>query len=120
MSAGTYDFAIEQGTTFTLNLSFKDNTGSVLDLSSGYSAKMKIKDSPPDGEVIASTESSDSPKNTISIALASAGNNIVVTIPATATGSFTFESAVYDLQLVSGSVVERVIEGRVKLDKSVT
>jgi len=119
MSAGTYDFSIEQGTTFTLNLSYKDNTGSVLDLSSGYSAKMKIKDS-PDGEVIASTESSDSPKNTISIALASAGNNIVVTIPATATGAFTFESAVYDLQLISGLVVERVVEGRVKLDKSVT
>ena len=119
MSAGTYDFSIEQGTTFTLNLSYKDSAGSVIDLSSGYSAKMKIKDS-PDGEVIASTESSDSPKNTISIALASTGNNIVVTIPATATGAFTFESAVYDLQLVSGSVVERVVEGRVKLDKSVT
>lgn len=119
MSAGTYDFSIEQGTTFTLNLSYKDSAGSVIDLSSGYSAKMKIKDS-PDGEVIASTESSDSPKNTISIALASAGNNIVVTIPATATGAFTFESAVYDLQLINGSVVERVVEGRVKLDKSVT
>ena len=119
MSAGTYDFSIEQGTTFTLNLSYKNSAGSVIDLSSGYTAKMKIKDS-PDGEVIASTESADSPKNTISIALASASNNIVVTIASSATSAFTFESAVYDLQLVSGSVTERVIEGRVKLAKSVT
>ena len=123
MSAGTYDFSVEQGSTFTLNLSYKNSAGSVIDLSSGYTARMKIKDS-PDGEVIASTESSDSPKNTISIALASSGNNIVVTIPASATTAFTFENAVYDLELISGSspnqVVDRVVEGRITLDKSVS
>lgn len=119
MSAGTYDFSIEQGSTFTLNLSYKNSAGTVIDLSSGYTARMKIKDS-PDGEVIASTESSDSPKNTISIALASTGNNIIVTIPASATTAFTFETAVYDLELVASSNVERVVEGRVKLDKSVS
>lgn len=119
MSAGTYDFSIEQGATFTLNLSYKNSAGTVIDLSSGYTPRMKIKDS-PDGEVIASTESSDSPKNTISIALASTGNNIIVTIPASATTAFTFETAVYDLELVASSNVERVVEGRVKLDKSVS
>ena len=123
MSAGTYDFSLEQGATLTLNFSYKNSSGSVIDLSSGYTARMKIKDS-PDGEVIASTESSDSPKNTISIALAGSGNNIIVTINATATTAFTFENAVYDLELISGSspnqVVDRVVEGRITLDKSVS
>ena len=31
MSAGTYDFSIEQGATFTLNLSYKNSTGTVID-----------------------------------------------------------------------------------------
>ena len=40
--------------------------------------------------------------------------------PASATTAFTFETAVYDLELVASSNVERVVEGRVKLDKSVS
>tara|TARA_R100000278_G_scaffold116263_1_gene95531 strand:+ start:315 stop:677 length:363 start_codon:yes stop_codon:yes gene_type:complete len=119
MSAGNYDFEIEQGATLTLNLSYKDSNGSVINLSSGYTARMKIKDG-PDGSVIASTESSDSPNNTISIVLGSSGNNIVVTINATTTAGFNFDKAMYDLELVSGSVVDRVLEGRVTLDKSVS
>jgi len=119
MSAGNYDFEIEKGSTHTLNLSYKDSNDAVINLSSGYSARMKIKDS-PNGEVYASTESADSPKNTITITLGSSGNNIVVSIPATATSTFDFDSAMYDLELVSGSNVDRIIEGRIKLDRGVS
>ena len=119
MAAGKYDITIEQGATFTLNLSYKNRAGAVQDLSSSYTARMKIRES-VGGTIIASTESGDSPKNTITIALAASGNNIIVTISATNTATFDFDNAVYDLELVSGVEVDRVIEGRIFLSKEVT
>ena len=119
MAAGKYDITIEQGTTFTLNLSYKDSAGDVVDLSSSYTSRMKIRES-TGGTIIASTESGDSPKNTLSIALAASGNNIIVTMTAANTAALDFDNAVYDLELVAGVVVDRVIEGRVFLSKEIT
>ena len=119
MAAGKYDITIEQGATFTLNLSYKNSAGAVIDLSSSYTSRMKIRES-TGGTIIASTESGDSPKNTITIALAASGNNIIVTISAAHTATFDFNNAVYDLELVSGLEVDRIIEGRVFLSKEVT
>ena len=42
MSAGKYSFVIEQGATFTIQLDYKDNTGTPIDLT-GYSGKMQIR-----------------------------------------------------------------------------
>ena len=120
MAAGKYDITIEQGATYTLNLSYKDSDGDVINLSSGYTSRMKIRES-VGGTIITSTESGDSPKNTTSIALAASGNNIIVTISATNTATFDFDNAVYDLELVAGAgVIDRVIEGRVFLSKEIT
>jgi len=119
MSAGRYDILIEQGSNFNLYIKYKDNNGDLMELGSGYSARMKIKDY-IDGDVIASTESADTPNDTLSIALASSGNNIVVSMTAVNTAALDFDSAVYDLELVIGAQIERVIEGRVKLSKEVT
>jgi len=119
MAAGKHDITIEQGATFTLNLSYKDSDGAVVNLSSGYTGRMKIRES-TGGTIIASTESGDSPKNTLSIALAASGNNIIVTMSATNTASLDFDNAVYDLELFSGATVDRIIEGRVFLSKEIT
>mgnify|MGYP003625048610 FL=1 len=119
MSAGKYDITIEQGSTLTLNLSYKNNAGAVLDLSSNYTTRMKIRES-SGGTIIASTESADAPKNTLSVALAATGNNIIVTMAASDTAALDFDNAVYDFELVTGLVVERVIEGRVYLSKEIT
>ena len=119
MAAGKYDITIEQGATFSLKISYKDNNGAVIDLSSNYTARMKIRES-VGGTIIASTESADSPKNTITIALAATGNNIIASISAANTASFDFDSAVYDLELVSSTEVDRIIQDRVSLDKQIT
>jgi len=119
MAAGKYDITIEQGSTFTLNLSYKDSDGAVVDLSVGYTGRMKIRES-TGGTIIASTESGDSPKNTLSIALAASGNNIIVTMTAANTAALDFDNAVYDLELVAGTTVDRIIEGRVFLSKEIT
>jgi len=119
MAAGRYDITIEQGATFSLPISYKDSNDAVIDLSSGYTARMKIKES-AGGTVIASTESADSPKNTLSIALAASGNNITVSMSATNTATMDFDNAVYDLEIVSGAEVTRVLEGKVKLSREIT
>ena len=125
MSAGRYDIMIEQGATFTLPISYKDSSDAVINLATttnnnpDYTARMKIKES-AGGTIIASSESSDAPKNTLSIALAASGNNITVTMSATNTAALDFETAIYDLELVSGASVDRIIEGRVKLSREVT
>ena len=120
MSAGKYNIDIEQGADFNLNLAYKDSAGTVMNLN-GYTARMKIKDSPV-GSVIASTESSDSPLNTLTPATSngSSGTNITITMTATNTANLDFEDAVYDLELVTGSNVDRVIEGKVRLSKEIT
>jgi len=45
MSAGVYNIEIEQGGDYELAVTYKDSTGVVFDLSSGYTALMNIKES---------------------------------------------------------------------------
>jgi hypothetical protein len=45
MSAGIYNIEIEQGGDYALAVTYKDSAGLVFDLSSGYTAKMNIKES---------------------------------------------------------------------------
>tara|TARA_Y100001938_G_C8088394_1_gene433510 strand:+ start:477 stop:839 length:363 start_codon:yes stop_codon:yes gene_type:complete len=119
MSAGRYDITIEQGATFTLPISYKDSNDAVINLSSNYTARMRIKES-HGGSLLASTESGDSTGATITVTLAASGNNVTISMTATNTAALNFDSAVYDLELVSGSEVDRLLEGRVKLKKEVT
>ena len=119
MAAGKYDITIEQGATFTLPISYKDSNDQPFLLATGYTARMRIKES-VGGTLLASTESGDSTGATITIALASSGNNITISMTADNTAALNFDHAVYDLELVSGSQVDRIIQGRVKLAKEVT
>ena len=45
MSAGVYNIEIEQGGDYALAVTYKDSAGLVFDLTSGYTAKMNIKES---------------------------------------------------------------------------
>lgn len=115
MAAGRYDITIEQGATFSLPISYKDSTGSVVDLvgGNGYTARMMIKESAGGTAIISLTNSSG-------ITLAASGNNIVIEISATDTAAMDFDNAVYDLEIVSGAEVTRVLEGKVKLSREIT
>jgi len=46
--------------------------------------------------------------------------SIGVFISAATSSAFTFTEARYDLEMVSGSVVTRLLEGKIKLSKEVT
>ena len=119
MSAGTYDFNIEQGADYALDITYKDGAGAVVDLSDGYSATMHIRES--SGSVSPLITSTNANSRVIFHASSSATPNIKLRLSSTETGNLNFGTAFYDLELSSGgSSAEKVIRGRVKLIKEFT
>ena len=114
MAAGIYDITIEQGATFQMNLTWKDSTGSPVNIT-GYSARMQVRENYESESTLVSLTSSGG-----DIVLGGALGTIAITITASATQSLQLEEAVYDLELVSGATVTRLIQGRAIISREVT
>lgn len=127
MSAGTYNFTIEQGTTVDFELQYTDVNDSPINLS-GYTGRMQIKSGFANDNPVtyASLSSSRYPDGTGLNFSGSSGNtpvasgSIGIYISAVSSSAFTFAKAKYDLELVSGSTVTRILEGVITLSKEVT
>jgi hypothetical protein len=127
MSAGTYNFTIEQGATVDFELQYTDVNDSPISLA-GYSGRMQIKSGFANDKPVtyASLSSSRYPDGTGLNLSGSLGNtptssgSIGVYISAVSSSAFTFAKAKYDLELVSGSTVTRILEGTITLSKEVT
>ncbi len=122
MAAGRYSITIEQGSTFELNVTYKDSTGTPINLTN-YSARMQIRATHDANVVLASlTTSLDSDGTGITITAASGA--LYMRLSAASSSNLSFNQAVYDLEIYSGSgnteYVTRILEGRVKLSKQVT
>lgn len=127
MAAGKYSFIIEQGSTLNFEIQYKDSNSNPIDLT-GYGAKMQIKSDYADNSPVTyiTLSSSLAPDGT---GLNLNGGNgdkplssgsIGIIISAVSTSLFTFDTAKYDLELINGSVVTRVLEGTIRLSKEVT
>ena len=125
MSAGKFDITIEEGTDFNLKLDYKDSNDATIDLSSGFNARMQIRES-IGGTLIAwgssssdvPSDDSDSSEKHIVILMGSTAPNIDISIINTYTVDYTatqFEGAVYEVELFTASTVDRVIEGSAHL-----
>lgn len=114
MAAGSYNITIEQGATFSLVVTWEDSAGSAVDLT-GRTARMQIRDrvAATDTLIELTTENGR-------IALGGAAGTITLTITAADTAALDFRSGVYDLEIVNGAVVDRILEGEVELNKEVT
>jgi hypothetical protein len=127
MSAGRYSFTIEQGSTLNFELQYKNATGSAINLS-GYSGKMQIKSNYADNSptiylTLSSSLQVDGTGLNFSGSNGStptASGSIGVFISAATSSLLTFDTALYDLEITSGSIVTRILEGQVKLSKEVT
>ncbi len=127
MAAGKYSFTIEQGATLDFELQYNDSAGDPVSLV-GYSGRMQIRstyadNSPTTYAILSSSLLPDGTGLNFSGSNGStplASGSIGVRISATSSSAFTFNEAVYDLEIQSGSYVIRLLEGKVKLSKEVT
>ena len=125
MAAGKYSFIIEQGATTNLNVQWTDASGSAVDLT-GYQARMQIRPGIEASDVYISLSSSLQPDGT-GINLAGSCNcnppesgSIGIYISAYSSSLLSFTEAFYDLEMVNGREVTRLLEGKIKLSKNVT
>lgn len=133
MAAGRYSFTIEQGSTLSFELQYKDSNGDPIDLT-GYEGAMQIRSTySGSGETFLTLTSSlgDSysklPSNSF---LSFSGSNLSTPLTSgsigiyagfQATDALTFGGqAFYDIELTSGSIRTRILEGRVQLAQQVT
>lgn len=128
MSAGRYSFTIEQGTTFQLELIYKDSNQTPIDLT-GYSGRMQIRPTVDSNTVYLTLSSSLKADGTGLNFSGSSGTNpptsgsIGIYIASCTSSLLNFTNAYYDLEIYSGSncpYTVRLIEGQVQLSKEVT
>lgn len=114
MAAGNYDFYIEQGATFNQTFIWKDSTGALVNLT-GYTARMQVRQTVANDTVLLSLTTENG-----RISLGGSAGTIALTLDAATSAGITFARGVYDLELVHGGVVTRLLEGQVDVSKEVT
>jgi hypothetical protein len=125
MAAGKHSFIIEQGATTNLNVQWTNNSGSAVDLT-GYQARMQIRPGIEASDVYISLSSSLSPDGTGLNLNGSDGvtplesGSVGIYISAYSSSLLNFTEAFYDLEMVNGREVTRLLEGKVRLSKNVT
>ena len=128
MAAGRYSFIIEQGATLDFELAYKDSGSNPIDLTD-YQARMQIRPSIGSDTVYLTLSSSYEADGTGLNLSGSDGLNpptsgtIGVFISANSSSQLDFTTAVYDLEIATGSdypIVTRILEGEIQLNKNVT
>ena len=110
MSAGTYNFILEQGATFNRILTLKENNA-VMNLT-GYSVASKMR----------STHDSSSVVGTFTCTISDAANGKITMAMTNSTSAAIEEGIyVYDLEITSGTgSVTRLMQGEVTVNPEVT
>ncbi len=112
MAAGKLDIVIEEGADFSMTLTWLDNAGAAVDIT-GYTARMKVKEAVGGTLIQSLTDGSG-------ITLGGTAGTVVIAMTAVQTAGYDFDWGVYDLELVTGGVVTRLVEGAVKFTREVT
>ena len=103
------NLVIDQGSTFTTDLTMTDDSGNILDLS-GYSANSQMR----------KWYTSTNATATFSTSVNSVTGVITLSLTANQTSSITSGRYVYDVEINDGSVVSRIVEGIVTVTPQVT
>lgn len=111
-----YDLEIKQGATLALVATWKDNSGTAINLT-GYTARLAVRESYSSTSTILSLTTSNG-----GISLGGSAGTITLSASATTTAALTAPfSGVYDLELISGGgVVTRLLEGAATVSPEVT
>ena len=121
MAASKYDFIIEQGSSFKLTLIYKDENGTIIDLTN-WCARFTWKTNTNITQVF-TTDNLD--YSVYKFTIEPEIGKLTLLIPASTTNSFTFNTAKYDLELQSdydlytggGKYISRLLFGTVTIGK---
>ena len=104
--AGIYNIICDQGSTFTRQLTWNDSAGSAVNLTA-YTARMDVRTSiDAAGAAVLSLTTENG-----RIVLGGTAGTINLSAEATATQVVESGNYVYDLELVSGSTITRLVQG---------
>ena len=109
--AAIANLTIDQGATFSSDVTVKDAQGNAFNLT-GYTAVAKL------AKGFASTKTRTN--MTTSIATDATTGVVTLSLTATETSALDAERYVYDLEITSGATVTRVIEGIITVRAQVT
>lgn len=112
MPAGTHNFVIEQGATFSLSMTWKINKNPVN--LTGYTARLKAKPSVHRFAVLEWTTESGN------ISLGDESGVVTLSMSALDTEKLRAGKYIYDLELVSGAQVTRLLKGEITVLANVT
>lgn len=109
--ATTYNLAIDQGTDFSANLTVKDTTGSLRNLT-GYTGRAQLRRSYASSSNVTFTVNIDTPSD----------GNVKITLANATTANLKYGRYVYDVELTKNSdnTIERVYEGIATIYPEVT
>lgn len=109
MPAGTYNLSIEQGATFSLEVTLRAPGGGVFSLV-GYTVRAQIRRSHTHSQAF-----------DFSVTLTAPATGVfVLGLSAAQTAALGFDTGVWDLEIALNGVVTRVLQGAVSVSPEVT
>lgn len=117
--ANRVDITTRRGDTFVLELTFNDEAGDPIDLSSGYEWMMQVRESDTSSSALLDGDSNDDLASDFGF---TGDNNGLLTITASASVMAGIEGGiyVYDLQSAQGAVVTTWMYGIFKVNEDVS
>lgn len=112
--AAQYKLLVDQGSTWSFLVKTREKDGTYTDLT-GYAARMTVRPSAESATVTASLTTENG-----GITLGGTAGTVDLLLTAVQTTALTAGNYVYDLELVNGAVVERILEGAFVVRREVT
>lgn len=115
MIPATADLTIYQGATWTQKVVWRTGATRTIVNLAGYSARMQARANAASATVLVELTTANS-----RITLGGVTGEITMTLSAAETAGLAAGEYVYDLELVSGAVVTRVLQGKLTVSAEVT
>lgn len=113
--AATYNFSIDQGTTVSIQWAYRTAANAVIDLTS-YTARLQARPTVSSAVTVMDCTTANG-----QLVVTGATGVVTLSLTATQSAALDFNSAVYDLEIVSpAGVVTRLVQGTITLSREVT
>lgn len=117
--ASRVDITCRRGDTFVLELTFKDEDGIAIDLSSGYNWMMQVRETDTSTSATLDGDSNDDSANDFGFSGTNAGV-LTITSSASVMAAISGGVYVYDLQSAQGAVVTTWMYGKFTVNEDVS